>query len=306
MAQKELRHFDIDGKAGAIAVSSDGQLLGVSYDKERQGIIQVYKLHTGELDGQRPSAPSRVNHLFVGSNGNLTAFNGSLYHWNGWSDQQQGLLAEAQAALDGGGAVATSSDQNLLALFDRGQSQISVHDLSMNRTNSWPVDQASVADIAFDPSSGDRLVSFDYNGTIRLWSASSQKAYLNLQAGSLANVEFSADGLFLAANGRDGTVKVWDTRDGRPVAFRSPRYPFPTASWLRRSPQMADSRRYEQHAAMLKMPWMTGYCPRRVPDELVPHQKDFGGHARPRARGRYLRLRASCVLCGSEMTEPQP
>jgi WD40 repeat protein len=226
MSRKQLSQFRIDGKPSAIAVSNDGQLLGVSYDKERQGIIQVYKLHTGELDGQRTTDPG-VSLLYVGRHGNLAAFNGSLYYWNGWSDQQHGLLAEAQAALDDGGAVAVAissdeSDEDLLALFDRNTSNISVLNLRNGRNNSWSVGQVPVADIVFDPSDQSHLASFDNSngtnsGTIKLWDTRSQVS-VNFEGGSITGIEFSPDGLFLAVLGSDGAVKVWDTRGGGAVA----------------------------------------------------------------------------------------
>jgi WD40 repeat protein/energy-coupling factor transporter ATP-binding protein EcfA2 len=215
VAKKQVRQFPIAGKVGAIAVSKNGELLGVAYDEENQGIIRVYNLHTGLLDGQRLTEPG-TGHLFVGSNGNLTAFNGSLYHWKDWSDPG-GVLPGTQAVLRKGGAVATSSDQSLYALFDRDKSKIVVLDLKGNN-NSWSMDQASVSDIVFDPSDEHHLAAFDYGGTIRLWDTRSQQPYLTFQAGPLVGIEFSADGRFLAASGSDGSVKAWDTRDGRAVA----------------------------------------------------------------------------------------
>jgi WD40 repeat protein len=217
VTHKQLRQFPIAGNPGAIAVSGDGELLAIAHDEGQQGTIRVYKLRTGELDGQRPTATAMQN-VYVGNNGKLTAFDGTtLYHWKDWSAQQT-PLPEAQAILDNGGAVAISSNPELLALFDRSQSMLSIFDLSNGAKNSWPIDQASVADIVFDPSDPDRLASFDYGGTIRLWSASSHQVSLTLQARAVTRVEFSADGRFLAANGDDGTIRVWDIRDGRLVA----------------------------------------------------------------------------------------
>ena len=230
VAKNQLTQIPLPGNAGAIAVSSDGRLLAVAYDEEKQGTIRVHNLRTGELDGQR-STVQGVSHLLLGGNGNLTAFSGrdsSLSYWKDWSDQG-GAVPGAEEVLDGGGAVATSSDQRLYALFDRDQSKISVHDRSNGANNSWPVDQASVTDIVFDPSDKDHLASFD-SGTIRLWSASSQQPYLAFQAASITGIEFSADGRFLAANSSDGTVRIWDTRNGREVASVVPKAATETAS----------------------------------------------------------------------------
>ena len=222
VSRQLIRQFPVPGTAGAIAVSSDGELLAIAYDEQKNGIIRVYRLHTGELEGERKTVPA-IQQMYVGSNGILTAFDGTIvYHWKDWAGQPV-PLPEVQAVLEDGGAVAVSSNPALLALFDRNLSTISIPDLSNGRKNWWTVDQGSVVDIVFDPSTSDHLASFDYSGTIRLWSASSKQVYQTYQAGPLTGIEFSANGYFLAANGVDGTVKVWDLRDGRLVGCVFPK-----------------------------------------------------------------------------------
>ena len=331
IAKKQVKQFPIAGMIGAIAVSHNGELLGIAYDEGKQGIIRVYNLRTGEIAGERPSVKG-FRHLLVGSNGNLTAFNGSLYHWQDWSDPG-GLLPGSQDVLTAGGAVATSSDLNLLGLFDRDQSRISIRNLSNGNENWWPVDQTSITDIVFDPSDETHLASFDSSG-IKLWDARSHEPKLTIQAGSVNGIEFSVDGRFLAASGSDGTVKVWDTRDGRAIAsgFTKPgaaatvaldganriiavtqkastqlwqiaEVPLPTRIIAAQIPE-GGGLAILRTAQLSTLFWKISDGRAEPPVDLSPIKTVLGVLPEfPSGRRNLARTQASCVLCGSKMIE---
>ena len=220
-----VRQFEVPGNPSAIDVSGDSELLAVAYGAESRGNIRVYNLHNGELENER-NTTGVATYVSVNANGNITALIGSdLFHWKDWTDTQGALPPDINVAkmLDSGAAVAISSDHTLLAIYDREHSTLSIRDfLTGKEKQSWDVSRVLIDDIDFDPSSPRRLVSFDRTGTIRLWSTDSREAYVGLQTGPIERVFFSPDGRLLGANASDGTIKIWDTRDGKEVATTAP------------------------------------------------------------------------------------
>jgi WD40 repeat protein len=224
-SRSPVRQFEVPGMVSAIGVSHDGVFLAVAYGTGNLGNIRVYNLHNGELENER-STTGVATYVSINPNGNITALIGSdLFHWKDWTDTHGALPPDMniKEMLDSGAAVAISSDHTLLAAYDPEHSKLSIRDfLTGKEMQSWEVGRVPIDDIDFDPSSPKRLVSFDRTGTIRLWSTDSREAYINLQTGPIERVFFSPDGRLLGANASDGTVKIWDTRDGKEVATTAP------------------------------------------------------------------------------------
>jgi WD40 repeat protein len=61
-----------------------------------------------------------------------------------------------------------------------------------------------------------RLLAGTENGSVFLWDAATGKELFRLAGhrGPVYSVAFSTDGVYAATGGRDGTIRVWDTRGG--------------------------------------------------------------------------------------------
>jgi WD40 repeat protein len=72
-----------------------------------------------------------------------------------------------------------------------------------------------VSSVAFSPDSA-RLASASYDGTVKVWDASSGECLQTLEGHSdwVSSVAFSPDSARLASASNDGTVKVWDASSG--------------------------------------------------------------------------------------------
>ena len=82
-----------------------------------------------------------------------------------------------------------------------GALQINPFPLPGPEKSHWSAEE-HVADIAFDPYNKNRLLSFDINGTVKIWYVSSGLPALTLSAGPTGNVQSSADGRLLATSCR--------------------------------------------------------------------------------------------------------
>jgi WD40 repeat protein len=226
ISRSQLREFSAPGTGGFIGTSNDGGLLGIVNLDNQQSWIRVYNLETGALDGQR-KVEGVVTYVYVGKEGNLTALIGNaLHHWKNWSDDAGALPETLKIAdlLDAGGAIAVNSDQTRVALLDPDQSQASIHDLVADKEKapSWQVGQAD--DITFDPSDSNRLISFERGtGSVKIWNVARRDVEVTLHPGPgpFGEIHLSADGRLLATSGADGTIKIWNTRDGPEIATLS-------------------------------------------------------------------------------------
>lgn len=221
LTRRQIRQFDIPGAASAMGISNDGELLATSFGQDAQGNIRVYNLRTGALEGERKTAGAAI-YLRVNKEGNVTADIGDvLYHWKSWSDNEGSLPAgiSVTQVLRDGGAIAISSDESFLAVYDPQQGKISILDYATGKQKqTWEVGRTPIDDIEFDPANGNYLVSYDRTGSIRIWNVVTRDLSLTLTTSPINTVFYSPDGRLLATNATDGTIRVWDTRDGREVA----------------------------------------------------------------------------------------
>jgi len=79
--------------------------------------------------------------------------------------------------------------------------------------------QGSVLDVAFSRD-GTRLLTIGFDGTARIWDASTGEEVAAASASEvpLTDASFSPDGSLVATASEDGTARIWDAEDGSPAA----------------------------------------------------------------------------------------
>jgi WD40 repeat protein len=74
-----------------------------------------------------------------------------------------------------------------------------------------------VTAVAFSPD-GKYVVSGSYDGTARVWEASSGREIARMNHGLVLAVAFSPDGKYVVSGSNDGTARVWEAATGKELA----------------------------------------------------------------------------------------
>jgi WD40 repeat protein len=223
-----LRHtFAITGESYAMVVSSDGNVLAVAYNENNKGVIGGFDLNTGKTIGRHFTEPGSRYFLSLANNGMLTIEvqdtqgDWTFHYWKDWSDEQSPTPQDSEKLIGllANGAIAYSSDQSRVAMYDRSSGMFTVGAFPVpdpKTLRTWRALE-TVADIVFDPSDNNRLVSFDDNGTIKFWYVGYGVSALTISAGPTTSIQLSADGRLLATHRKDGVIRIWDSLDGTEV-----------------------------------------------------------------------------------------
>jgi len=212
-------HSALIGHSGAVhgvAFSPDGRHLA-SIGKD--GKSRVWKLGS---KAETPNAAVLSQHESWGQR-LLFSSSGSSVVSTGWD----GTVRLAPTAGGGESRVHRTTDPwgTSLAVTDAGgfvaaggsEGTIDIWRLEEEtKLASFPGQAGPVADLAFSPD-GDVLAGAGWNDRfIRLWSIPTGQSVSDFEGSSLGNwsVALTSDGRRIAATGRDGKVRVWDTRSG--------------------------------------------------------------------------------------------
>lgn len=184
-----------------------------------------------------------VTSVAFSPSGNVLAAecNGQVRFWEVRTHRRFGAAISLPGAQRGGGTIAFSPDGKTLASGNNnGTVQLwdvrERHRIGNSMVASGPgrigvAPSAAVTSIAFSPD-GNRLASAGADGTLRLWSVSTESEVIAPMTASTAAgsgnrivVSFSRDGRTVAtAGGGDGVVRIWDVsvyaQVGLPIAVK--------------------------------------------------------------------------------------
>ena len=75
-------------------------------------------------------------------------------------------------------------------------------------------DKNPIYSLAFN-SSGNRLVSGDKNGTVKIWNGNTYKLIANLKGHTarIVSAAFSPDDSYIATSSYDGTLRIWNNHE---------------------------------------------------------------------------------------------
>jgi WD40 repeat protein len=212
--------------AWAVALSGDGSTLALSPKTIRDvNSVEVFRTRDGVHLRRLPVALDDVTALTLSHDGrHLVAgsYNGVLRSWDVETGKQ---LAERRA----------HAGQSIQAVrLCPGETRIA--SAAADRTvHLWPPDLSGdpvvlhghdhyVESVGFS-GSGDRLVSADRGGTIRLWDLIGNLEEPEVLRGHTSYVNpvcYSPDGTMIASGSWDGTVRLWDAATGAPLRTLTP------------------------------------------------------------------------------------
>lgn len=202
------------GKAAAIAVSSDNQLLLSAADNQR---IQLRHLQTGALLQTFTGHSGRILTLALSTDGQLlgsvhrTSSHSYIHVWNVRTRELQCTLTGHNKSIR---CLAITPDNTTLI---SGGQKIKVWEIRTGKLQDTLSGHTKlVYAVALSPD-GQILASSSADKTIRLWHLSTGKPLYTLTGHTdwVRTIAFSPDGQFLASGSDDNSIKLWHVASGK-------------------------------------------------------------------------------------------
>lgn len=211
-------------RLGAMALSPDDQLLGVTITRKEINELQLWNLATRTLQARQgiPALPYDGALVLNPDGGRLAlGYDGGLLEFDIVDLRRLSTVRSTPIK-----AVAISPDNRLMAVFGiRGQ--IDIYSLATNKviaTLAQPRSYATLATgIAFSDDS--RLMATFDAKTIHVWRMGDmpERLVLDGHRDETPSVDFSPNGKLLATSGKDQFVKLWDAETGK-LLYTLPRF----------------------------------------------------------------------------------